>query len=87
MSLDAIIASARKKRFLQRFVQKIAIAASACILICGILVALSRAGFQLPTLVWAVAALPWLVLAIWAYPWRTSKIELARQIDKANDFG
>ena len=87
MTLDAYIAAARKKYFIQRIIKKTAIAAGACILICGIIIAFMRAGIAVPAWVWVFAALPWAALVAWAYPWRTSNIELARQIDKANNFG
>ena len=87
MTLDAYIAAARNKYFIQRIIKKMTIAAGACILICGIIIAFIRAGIAVPAWVWVFAALPWLALLAWAYPWRTSNIELARQIDKANNFG
>ena len=87
MELNSMIDQGRRRYFVRRVVQKIALTAAVSLLVCAVLAACIRLGADVPVGLWAIAACPWLGLLIWAWPWRVPDIEIARQIDKANDFG
>ena len=82
-----MIQQGRRRAFLRRFVHVLALAGACTLGICAILVMLVQFGVNVPGWCWALLVLPWIAAGIWAWPWRQSDIEIARQIDAANDFG
>ncbi len=85
--IEWMVGRGRRRLFLKRFVRFSAIALACSVAIAAVLVALARAGVAFCGGLWALCVLPWIVCALVAWPWRTSKTEIARQIDAANGFG
>ena len=87
MELNSMIKQGRRRYYVRRIVRGIALTSAVSLFVCGVLVACMRFGADVPGWVWLLCAVPWAGLLIWAWPWGVADIEIARQIDKANDFG
>ncbi len=85
--IELMVGRGRRRLFVKRFVRFSAIALACTIAIAAVLIALARAGIAFGGGLWALCVLPWIVCALVSWPWRTSKTEIARQIDAANGFG